>query len=147
MKKLLLVTFFAIAFATLTIGCKKDSKAVIPGKEISPIVGKWKYNYVDAHTPGVTIERRYIYTKGEYLQFNTDGTGKDLHTSFSYTIKDKTVSISYAEYTTDGVIHNAFVDIATIKELTGNKLTLQFDYTFTESNVVKGDIEDEHLVR
>jgi hypothetical protein len=157
-------TYWVLLFAVALIaGCKTDPvdysittpntpATTTPVKvDIKILAGKWNYLsdevkiYVnDQQTTG----QPYTYTKGEYIQFNNDGTGKDYTTSFTYTLKDDKLTINYKAYVDAGIPISAYTDMCTIKELSANKLTLYYDNRYNDaSNLLNGNTVIEYLSR
>jgi hypothetical protein len=151
MKKLLLIAFLGMSFIFLTTGCKKETTQKNTDDNSISIVGKWNYknDVVSIYTKSkLTGGGPYTYSNGEYIQFNNNGTGRDQNTTFTYTVKNKEITISYAAYTKGGDTYDADVSTAAITELSDNKLTLYYDSTFKDSdNLLNGNEVTEYLVR
>jgi hypothetical protein len=141
-------TYWVLLFAFVLIaGCKRDS--VNPTTPI--IAGKWKYTSYDAKmyiNGQQTTDQPYNYDKGEYLQFNEDGTGIDYQTSFTYTFKNDQLIVKYGAYVDGGVSYDAYTDTCTVKELSANKLTIYYENSFKDSNnVLNTNTVTEYLSR
>ncbi|MDB5286424.1 MAG: hypothetical protein JWR05_1373 [Mucilaginibacter sp.] len=160
MKKYFTYWILLFAFA-LIAGCKPDpvnynipiatTPAVTVKADIKILAGKWNYTsdnvklYVNDTQSG---GQPYTYSKGEYVQFNNDGTGRDYITSFTYTLKDDKLTINYSAYVDAGVPIDAYTDTCTIKELSANKLTLYYDNSYKDiNNMLSGSTVMEYLSR
>jgi hypothetical protein len=145
MKKLLLIAFLGISLITLAIGCKKDSNTA------ETIVGKWDLegDSLTVYNAGNIISSGPAMSKTiNYIQFKADGSGNDLYTTFTYKIKGKTLTISYAPYILLSVAHGGSVANATIRALTKNKLTIFAEDIFKDGNGLKnGSDRILYLVR
>jgi hypothetical protein len=155
-------TYWMLIFAfALIAGCKPDpvnynipasaTSATAVKADITTLASKWNYTsdevklYVDDKQ---TAGTPYTYSKGEYIQFNADGTGKDYITSFTYTLKDDQLTIKYNAYINGGVQFDAETQTCTIKELSGNKLTLYYNNSYKDiNNLLSGSTVMEYLSR
>jgi hypothetical protein len=153
------ILLFGIALAA---GCKLDpvdyshTTPVIPPTtvkvdSIKLLVGKWNYtsNEVKFYIGGMlTAPDPYTYSNGEFIQFNNDGTGKDYNTSFTYTLKNDQLTITYNAYDAQGLPIDPVIQTCTIKELSASKLTLYYDNSYKDSkNILSGSIVTEYLSR
>lgn len=149
MKKLLLFAFFGLFIISVN-GCKKENTTK-QTQETPLIVGKWNYksDQVNIYTKSkITGGGPYTYTGGEFIQFNKDGSGSDYNTTFTYTVKNNTLTINYAAYILGGSTYDAETVVSQIKELSANKLTLYYDFTFRDSgNLLNGNEVTEYLTK
>ena len=138
MKKLLLIAFFGMSLITLVIGCKKDANTA------ETIVGEWDLqgDSLTVYNAGNIISSGPAMSKTtNYMQFKADGTGNDLYTTFTYKIKGKTLTISYAPYILLSVAHSGSVANATIRALTKNNLTIFAEDISKDSDGLKNGSE------
>jgi len=117
MKKFLLIALFGIYFLSLITGCKKEADTTTPASETPAIVGKWSYknDLVSFYTKGNVKSSPFTYINAEFIQFNKDGSGNDDNTTFTYTVKNNQLIISYAAYTSGGITYDAETSTSELK--------------------------------
>lgn len=156
-------TYWIIIFAVgLVAGCKLDpvdfnhTPPVIPPVTVKVdtlnlLAGKWNYRSNEAafyFNGMLTAPDLYNYSNAEFIQFNNDGTGEDYNTSFTYTLKDDQLIITYNEYDSVGFPADPVIQVCTIKELSEGVLTLYYDNSYPDTNnILSGSIITEHLLR
>jgi hypothetical protein len=117
---------FLIFSAVFISSCKKNDPKV---KATISIVGKWthKTRIDTTYKSGIAIPANYTFNKGEFLQFNEDGTGLDEKgNQFTYRLINNVLTQSYsstlgASYTTEYIV----------KEMDNTKIVLVDDNTFS----------------
>lgn len=137
MKKILTFLFVIVLFAS----CKLDKPNIILKPTIELIVGKWYFTqdtvreykngtlFREIANAGINLNRH------DYHQFNNDGTClTNFNTNtenFLYSINGKVIKFSHPSPVVGGA---SYIQDATIKKLTSDKLTLFYDDTSTDDN-------------
>ena len=115
------------------------------------LAGKWNYKSSEAafyFNGMLTAPDLYSYSNAEFIQFNNDGTGEDYNTSFTYTLKNDQLIITYNEYDSVGLPIDPVIQVCTIKELSEGALALYYNNSYQDTNnILSGSIITEHLSR
>jgi hypothetical protein len=140
MKIIPLTLLIGCALTTLALSCKKSNNKPKPIIPPASIVGKWSFVHdsISQITNGVVVPSRanYTYVNGEYMKFNSDGTGNYYsyysNVPFTYKIKEDTVlTIMSAAYVVYGDPVPAITTVPIIQQLTATKLRLYYLETGT----------------
>ncbi|TWR29450.1 hypothetical protein FPZ43_10900 [Mucilaginibacter pallidiroseus] len=121
------VLFFSVYFTA----CKKESSTKVEEPQAPVITGKWRYltSLRKQYSGGQTKDSTYIFVGGEYVQFNTDGTGIGNYTTFNYKVDGKKLTFVVDAYFADGTPAPKQTVTCEVQDAGANKLIFYYDYT------------------